>query len=144
MLVRNFKILCGRRGLKCSSFFARIKDEENMNRIPALEQSVPLIRERDKVRVKLPKLQREKFSGDSKQYRAFRELEVFCALSNHFFHTALHSFFISSSQLLPSLHIFWNNIINGTTAGDRIPTESNIEAILFNSSLLVTTSSLDF
>ena len=41
--------------------------------MPALEQSVPIIRERDKVRVKLPKLQIEKFSGDPKQYRAFRD-----------------------------------------------------------------------
>ena len=64
-------------------------------------------------------------------------LGVLCALSNHFFHTALNSSFISSSQLPPSLHILWNNIFNGTTAGDRIPTGSNIEAILFSSSLLV-------
>ena len=32
-----------------------------------------MIRERDKVRVKLPKLQIGKFSGDPKQYRAFRD-----------------------------------------------------------------------
>ena len=28
---------------------------------------------RDKIRIKLPKLQKEKFSGDPKQYRAFRD-----------------------------------------------------------------------
>ena len=39
----------------------------------ALEWSIPVIRERDKVRVKLPKLQIEKFSGDPKHYLAFRD-----------------------------------------------------------------------
>ena len=41
--------------------------------MPALEQSISIIRERYKVRVKLPKLRIEKFSGDAKQYRAFRD-----------------------------------------------------------------------
>ena len=40
-----------------------MKDEEYVNRMPALEQSIPTVRERDKVRVQLPKLQIEKFSG---------------------------------------------------------------------------------
>ena len=42
--------------------------------MPALEQPIPIIAERDKVRVKLPKLQIEKFSGAPKQYRAFRDV----------------------------------------------------------------------
>ena len=41
--------------------------------MPTLEQPIPIIRERDKVRVKLPKLKIEKFSGDPKQYRTFRD-----------------------------------------------------------------------
>ena len=41
--------------------------------MPALEQSILIIRERYKVRVKLPKLRIEKFSDDAKQYRAFRD-----------------------------------------------------------------------
>ena len=42
--------------------------------MPALEQPIPIIAERDKVRVKLPKLQIEKFIGVPKQYRAFRDV----------------------------------------------------------------------
>ena len=39
----------------------------------ALERSIPIIRERDKVRVKLPKIQIENLSSDTKQYRTFRD-----------------------------------------------------------------------
>ena len=69
----EFENFVRKKGIEIEQLFARIKDEENRNRMPALEQSVPIIRERDKVRVKLPKLQIEKFSGDPKQYRAFRD-----------------------------------------------------------------------
>ena len=69
----EFQNFVRKKGIEIEQLFARIKDEENRNRMPALEQSVPIIRERDKVRVKLPKLQIEKFSGDPKQYRAFRD-----------------------------------------------------------------------
>ena len=69
----EFQNFVRKKGIEIEQFFARIKDEENRNRMPALEQSIPIIRERDKVRVKLAKLQTKKFSGDSKQYRAFRD-----------------------------------------------------------------------
>ena len=69
----EFENFVRKKGIEIEQLFARIKDEENRNRMPALEQSVPIIRERDKVRVTLPKLQIEKFSGDPKQYRAFRD-----------------------------------------------------------------------
>ena len=69
----EFENFVRKKGIEIEQLFARIKDEEKRNRMPALEQSVPIIRERDKVRVKLPKLQIEKFSGDPKQYRAFRD-----------------------------------------------------------------------
>ena len=62
----EFQNFVSKKVIKIEQFFARIKDEENRNRIPALEQSIPIIGERDKVRVKLPKLQIEKFSGDPK------------------------------------------------------------------------------
>ena len=51
--------------------------------MPALEQPIPTIAERDKVRVKLPKLQIEKFSGVPKQYRAFRDVFDLVANENN-------------------------------------------------------------
>ena len=69
----EFQNFVRKKGIEIEQFLSRIKDEENRNRMPALEQPIPIIRERDKVRVKLPKLQIEKFSGDPKQYRAFRD-----------------------------------------------------------------------
>ena len=51
--------------------------------MPTLEQSIPTIRERDKVRVKLPILQIEKFNGDPKQYRAFRDAVDLVANENN-------------------------------------------------------------
>ena len=68
----EFQNLVRKKGIEIEQFFARIQDKENRKRMLALEWSIPVIRERDKVRVKLPKLQIEKFSGDPKQYRAFR------------------------------------------------------------------------
>ena len=62
-----------KKGIEIEQFFVRLKDEENINRMPALEQSIPIIRERDRVRVKLPKLKIEKFSRNPKQCRAFRD-----------------------------------------------------------------------
>ena len=38
-----------KKGIEIEQFFVRLKDEENINKMPALEQSVPIIRERDKV-----------------------------------------------------------------------------------------------
>ena len=69
----EFQNLVRKKMIEIEPFFAKIKGEENRSRIPALEQSIPITREIDKVRVKLPKLQIEKFSGDPKQYRAFRD-----------------------------------------------------------------------
>ena len=69
---KEFQNFVHKKGIEIGQFFARIKDEENRNRMPALEQSIPIIRKRDKVRVQLPKLKIQKFSGDPKQYRAFR------------------------------------------------------------------------
>ena len=69
----EFQNLMRKKMIEIEPFFAKIKDEENRSRIPALEQSIPITREIDKVRVKLPKLQIEKFSGDPKQYCAFRD-----------------------------------------------------------------------
>ena len=69
----EFRNFVRKKGIEIEQFFARIKDEENRDGMLALEQPIPIIRERDKVRVKLPKLQIEKFSGDPKQYRAFRD-----------------------------------------------------------------------
>ena len=43
-----------------------------------------------------------------------RILETFCALWKYFFHIALHSLFLPWPPLLPSLHIFWNALLNGT------------------------------
>ena len=68
----EFQDFARKKGIGIEQFFAGIKDEENRIRMPTLEQSIPIIRERDKVRVKLPKLQIEKFSGDPKQYCTFR------------------------------------------------------------------------
>ena len=59
-----FQNFVRRNGIEIEQFFARMKKEENINRMPTLEQSIQMIRERDKVRVKLPKLQTEKFSGN--------------------------------------------------------------------------------
>ena len=70
----EFQNFVRKKGIEIEQFLSRIKDEENRNRMPALEQPIPIIRERDKVRVKLPKLQIEKFSGDPKQYCAFRDV----------------------------------------------------------------------
>ena len=69
----EFQNFVRKKGIEIKQFFAGIKDEENQDRMPALEQPIPIIRERDKVRVKLPKFQIEKFSGDPKQYRAFKD-----------------------------------------------------------------------
>ena len=49
----EFQNFVRKRGIEIEHFFARIKDEENRNRILALEHSIPIIRERDKVRGKL-------------------------------------------------------------------------------------------
>ena len=68
----EFQNFARKKVIEIEQFFARIKDEENRDRMPALEQPIPIIGERDKVRVKLPELQAEKFSGDSKQHRAFK------------------------------------------------------------------------
>ena len=76
----EFQIFVHKKGVEMEQFFARIKDEENRNRMPTLEQSIPIIRERNKVRVKLPKLQIETFSGDPKEYRAF--IDVFDLIAN--------------------------------------------------------------
>ena len=46
----EFQNFVHKKGIEIAQFLARIKDEENRNRMP-------IIRERDKVRVKLPKLQ---------------------------------------------------------------------------------------
>ena len=46
----EFQNFVHKKGIEIEQFLARIKDEENRNRMP-------IIRERDKVRVKLPKLQ---------------------------------------------------------------------------------------
>ena len=51
----EFQNFVRKKGIEIEQFFARIKDEENINRMPALEQSIPIIRERDKVAVKLLK-----------------------------------------------------------------------------------------
>ena len=69
----EFQNFVRKEGTEIEQFFARIKDEENQDRMPALKQPILIIRERDKVRVKLLKLQIEKFSGHPKQYRAFRD-----------------------------------------------------------------------
>ena len=53
----EFQNFVHKKGIEIEQFLARIKDEENRNRMPALEQPIPIIRERVKVRVKLPKLQ---------------------------------------------------------------------------------------
>ena len=53
----EFQNFVHKNGIEIEQFLARIKDEENRNRMLALEQPIPIIRERDKVRVKLPKLQ---------------------------------------------------------------------------------------
>ena len=68
----KFQNFVRKKGNEIEQFFARIKDEENISRIPALQQSILIIRERDIVRVKLLKVQIEKFNGDPKQYRALR------------------------------------------------------------------------
>ena len=65
----EFQNFVRKEGTEIEQFFARIKDD----RMPALKQPILIIRERDKVRVKLLKLQIEKFSGHPKQYRAFRD-----------------------------------------------------------------------
>ena len=69
----EFQNFVRKKRTEIEQFFTRIKDEENRDRMPALEQSIPIIRERDKVRVKLQKLQTEKFSRDPKKYHAFRD-----------------------------------------------------------------------
>ena len=69
-----------RNEIEIDQFFARIQDKENRKKTPALELSIPIIRERDKARVKLAKLQIEKFSGDPKQYFAF--IDVFNVVTN--------------------------------------------------------------
>ena len=67
-----FQNFVRRKGIEIEQFFARMKKEEDINRMLTLEQSIQIIRERDKVRVKLPKLRTEKFSGNPNQYRAYR------------------------------------------------------------------------
>ena len=69
----EFQNFVRKMGIEIEQFFARIKDEENRERMSAVEQPIPVIGERDKIRIKLLKLQKEKFSGDPKQYRAFRD-----------------------------------------------------------------------
>ena len=51
----EFQNFVRKKGIEIEQFFAKIKDEENINRMPALEQSIPITRERDKVAVKLLK-----------------------------------------------------------------------------------------
>ena len=63
----------------------------------------------------------------TKQQQGIAILGAFCALWNHF----LQIVFIPSSQLLPSLHIFWITIFNETAADGKILKGENIEAILF-------------
>ena len=76
----EFQNFVCKKGIEIKQFFARIKGEENQDR---LEQPIPIIRERDKVRVKLPKFQIEKFSGDPKQYRAFKDAFYLVANENN-------------------------------------------------------------
>ena len=76
----EFQNFARNKAIEIEQFFARIKDEENRNGISELEQSIPIIRERHKVRVKLPKLQIENLSGDPKQYRAF--IDAFDLVAN--------------------------------------------------------------
>ena len=47
----EFQNFARKKGLEIEQFFARIKDEENRDRMPALEQPIPIIRGRDKVRL---------------------------------------------------------------------------------------------
>ena len=79
----EFQNFVCKKGIEIKQFFARIKGEENQDRMPALEQPIPITRERDKVRVKLPKFQIEKFSGDPKQYRAFKDAFYLVANENN-------------------------------------------------------------
>ena len=53
---KKFQNFLLQKGIEIEQFFARIEDEENINRMCALEQSIPIIREKDKVIVKLPNL----------------------------------------------------------------------------------------
>ena len=52
---KKFQNFVCKKRIQINQFFARKKDEENINRMPALEQSIPMIREKDKIRLKLPK-----------------------------------------------------------------------------------------
>ena len=78
-VTEEFQNFVRKKGIEIERLFDRVKAEENRSRMTALKQSIPITREREKVGVilvilvKLPKLQIGKFSGDPKQYRAFRD-----------------------------------------------------------------------
>ena len=78
-VTEEFQNFVRKKGIEIEQLFDRVKAEENRSRMTALKQSIPITREREKVGVilvilvKLPKLQIGKFSGDPKQYRAFRD-----------------------------------------------------------------------
>ena len=66
--VVEFKKSMRKERIEIEQLFARIK---NIKRTPAFEQSVPLAKEREKVRVNFQQLYIEKLNGDSKWYRGF-------------------------------------------------------------------------
>ena len=78
-VTEEFQNFVRKKGIEIERLFDRVKAEENRSRMTALKQSIPITREREKVGVilvilvKIPKLQIVKFSGDPKQYRAFRD-----------------------------------------------------------------------
>ena len=78
-VTEEFQNFVRKKGIEIERLFDRVKAEENRSRMTALKQSIPITREREKVGVilvilvKIPKLQIGRFSGDPKQYRAFRD-----------------------------------------------------------------------
>ena len=59
----EFQNFVRKMGIKIEQFFARIKDEENRERMSAVEQPIPVIRERDKIRIKLQNCKKKNLVG---------------------------------------------------------------------------------
>ena len=68
-----FQTLLRKKAVEVYQFFNVVKGAEKRKNFPVTAEPLPVLCERVKVRVKLPKLTIEKLNRDTKQYRAFRD-----------------------------------------------------------------------